>query len=59
MKLFFEFLCDCRVEPTGFWTARDCDLVYRNVTHVRCHCSQFGTFGVLMDSSHREVTLRL
>ncbi|XP_053233909.1 cadherin EGF LAG seven-pass G-type receptor 3 isoform X2 [Podarcis raffonei] len=43
-----------QIEPTGFWTARDCDLVYRNATHVRCHCSQFGTFGVLMDSSHRE-----
>ncbi|KAL7986107.1 hypothetical protein Chor_011273 [Crotalus horridus] len=43
-----------QVEPTGFWTARDCELVYRNTTHVRCRCSQFGTFGVLMDSSHRE-----
>ncbi|KAF7249804.1 Cadherin EGF LAG seven-pass G-type receptor 3 [Varanus komodoensis] len=41
-------------ELAGFWTVRDCDLVYRNTTHVRCHCSQFGTFGVLMDSSHRE-----
>uniref|UniRef100_A0A803XMZ2 Cadherin EGF LAG seven-pass G-type receptor 3 n=1 Tax=Meleagris gallopavo TaxID=9103 RepID=A0A803XMZ2_MELGA len=40
--------------PSGFWTARDCDLVYRNTTHVHCQCSQFGTFGVLMDSSHRE-----
>ncbi|KAG8128138.1 hypothetical protein E2320_015004 [Naja naja] len=43
-----------QIEPTGFWTARDCELVHRNTTHVRCHCSQFGTFGVLMDSSHRE-----
>ncbi|XP_061864337.1 cadherin EGF LAG seven-pass G-type receptor 3 isoform X3 [Colius striatus] len=40
--------------PSGFWTARDCELVYRNTTHVHCQCSQFGTFGVLMDSSHRE-----
>ncbi|OXB64510.1 hypothetical protein ASZ78_012773 [Callipepla squamata] len=40
--------------PSGFWTARDCELVYRNATHVHCQCSQFGTFGVLMDSSHRE-----
>lgn len=30
--------------------------MYRNTTHVHCQCSQFGTFGVLMDSSHREVT---
>ncbi|XP_019392556.1 PREDICTED: cadherin EGF LAG seven-pass G-type receptor 3, partial [Crocodylus porosus] len=41
-------------DPSGFWTVRDCDLVYRNTTHVHCQCSQFGTFGVLMDSSHRE-----
>lgn len=45
----------CRTNPSGFWTARDCELVYRNTTHVHCQCSQFGTFGVLMDSSHREV----
>uniref|UniRef100_U3K0S8 Uncharacterized protein n=1 Tax=Ficedula albicollis TaxID=59894 RepID=U3K0S8_FICAL len=45
--------------PSGFWTARDCELVYRNTTHVHCQCSQFGTFGVLMDSSHREVTSTL
>ncbi|PKK17206.1 hypothetical protein A306_00000076 [Columba livia] len=44
----------CRTNPSGFWTARDCELVYRNTTHVHCQCSQFGTFGVLMDSSHRE-----
>uniref|UniRef100_A0A8V1AD04 Cadherin EGF LAG seven-pass G-type receptor 3 n=1 Tax=Gallus gallus TaxID=9031 RepID=A0A8V1AD04_CHICK len=44
---------------SSFWTARDCDLVYRNTTHVHCQCSQFGTFGVLMDSSHREVTSTL
>uniref|UniRef100_A0A8V1AA92 Cadherin EGF LAG seven-pass G-type receptor 3 n=1 Tax=Gallus gallus TaxID=9031 RepID=A0A8V1AA92_CHICK len=43
-----------QTNPSGFWTARDCDLVYRNTTHVHCQCSQFGTFGVLMDSSHRE-----
>ncbi|XP_043374581.1 cadherin EGF LAG seven-pass G-type receptor 3 [Dermochelys coriacea] len=43
-----------QTDSSGFWTARDCDLVFRNTTHVRCQCSQFGTFGVLMDSSHRE-----
>ncbi|KAM4722755.1 cadherin EGF LAG seven-pass G-type receptor 3 [Rhinophrynus dorsalis] len=43
-----------KVDPPGSWTAKDCDLVYRNTTHVRCQCSQFGTFGVLMDGSHRE-----
>ncbi|KAM8930807.1 cadherin EGF LAG seven-pass G-type receptor 3 [Pelodytes ibericus] len=43
-----------QVDPPGSWTAKDCDLVYRNSTHVRCQCSQFGSFGVLMDGSHRE-----
>uniref|UniRef100_A0A5F8GI98 Cadherin EGF LAG seven-pass G-type receptor 3 n=1 Tax=Monodelphis domestica TaxID=13616 RepID=A0A5F8GI98_MONDO len=38
----------------GVWTARDCELVHRNGTHVHCQCSRLGTFGVLMDASHRE-----
>ncbi|KAJ0064549.1 hypothetical protein NL108_009741, partial [Boleophthalmus pectinirostris] len=38
----------------GFWTVRDCMVVYRNTSHVRCQCHKLGTFGVLMDSSHRE-----
>ncbi|XP_072438052.1 cadherin EGF LAG seven-pass G-type receptor 3-like isoform X4 [Chiloscyllium punctatum] len=41
-------------EAAGTWTAKDCDLVHRNTTHVRCQCSQLGIFGVLMDISHRE-----
>uniref|UniRef100_A0A8C9TVM6 Cadherin EGF LAG seven-pass G-type receptor 3 n=1 Tax=Scleropages formosus TaxID=113540 RepID=A0A8C9TVM6_SCLFO len=39
----------------GCWTIRDCSVVYRNTSHVRCQCQTLGTFGVLMDSSHREV----
>lgn len=35
---------------------RDCMVVYRNTSHVRCQCQRLGTFGVLMDSSHREVS---
>uniref|UniRef100_H3BE22 Cadherin EGF LAG seven-pass G-type receptor 3 n=1 Tax=Latimeria chalumnae TaxID=7897 RepID=H3BE22_LATCH len=42
------------LEPAGGWVARDCDVVFRNVSHVRCQCSKLGTFGVLMDSSQRE-----
>ncbi|KAK7884626.1 hypothetical protein WMY93_027749 [Mugilogobius chulae] len=38
----------------GCWTVRDCMVVYRNMSHVRCQCHRLGTFGVLMDSSHRE-----
>ncbi|KAM4022955.1 cadherin EGF LAG seven-pass G-type receptor 3 isoform 2-T2 [Anomaloglossus baeobatrachus] len=43
-----------QVDHPGSWTAKDCELVFRNTTHVRCQCSQFGSFGVLMDGSHRE-----
>ncbi|XP_029291798.1 cadherin EGF LAG seven-pass G-type receptor 3 [Cottoperca gobio] len=41
-------------ELGGCWTVRDCMVVYRNTSHVRCQCQRLGTFGVLMDSSHRE-----
>ncbi|XP_068600336.1 cadherin EGF LAG seven-pass G-type receptor 3 [Brachionichthys hirsutus] len=41
-------------EIGGCWTVRDCMVVYRNTSHVRCQCQRLGTFGVLMDSSHRE-----
>uniref|UniRef100_A0A672KLK6 Cadherin EGF LAG seven-pass G-type receptor 3 n=1 Tax=Sinocyclocheilus grahami TaxID=75366 RepID=A0A672KLK6_SINGR len=38
----------------GCWSVRDCSVVYRNTSHVRCQCHRLGTFGVLMDSSQRE-----
>ncbi|XP_061536431.1 LOW QUALITY PROTEIN: cadherin EGF LAG seven-pass G-type receptor 3 [Phycodurus eques] len=41
-------------EIGGCWTVRDCMVVYRNISHVRCQCQRLGTFGVLMDSSQRE-----
>ncbi|XP_042348498.1 cadherin EGF LAG seven-pass G-type receptor 3 [Plectropomus leopardus] len=41
-------------ETGGCWTVRDCMVVYRNTSHVRCQCQRLGTFGVLMDSSQRE-----
>uniref|UniRef100_A0A3Q3M9M0 Cadherin, EGF LAG seven-pass G-type receptor 3 n=1 Tax=Mastacembelus armatus TaxID=205130 RepID=A0A3Q3M9M0_9TELE len=41
-------------EIGGCWTVRDCTVVYRNTSHVRCQCHRLGTFGVLMDSSQRE-----
>ncbi|XP_040008610.1 cadherin EGF LAG seven-pass G-type receptor 3 [Xiphias gladius] len=41
-------------EIGGCWTVRDCSVVYRNTSHVRCQCQRLGTFGVLMDSSQRE-----
>ncbi|KAI7797596.1 putative cadherin EGF LAG seven-pass G-type receptor 3, partial [Triplophysa rosa] len=42
------------VSVGGCWTVRDCSVVYRNTSHVRCQCHRLGTFGVLMDSSQRE-----
>uniref|UniRef100_A0A4W6GA12 Cadherin EGF LAG seven-pass G-type receptor 3 n=1 Tax=Lates calcarifer TaxID=8187 RepID=A0A4W6GA12_LATCA len=44
-------------EIGGCWTVRDCMVVYRNTSHVRCQCQRLGTFGVLMDSSQREQQL--
>uniref|UniRef100_A0A3Q3JKS0 Cadherin, EGF LAG seven-pass G-type receptor 3 n=1 Tax=Monopterus albus TaxID=43700 RepID=A0A3Q3JKS0_MONAL len=41
-------------EVGGCWTVKDCVVVYRNTSHVRCQCQRLGTFGVLMDSSQRE-----
>uniref|UniRef100_A0A3P8VAA9 Cadherin EGF LAG seven-pass G-type receptor 3 n=1 Tax=Cynoglossus semilaevis TaxID=244447 RepID=A0A3P8VAA9_CYNSE len=41
-------------DTEGCWMVRDCTVVYRNTSHVRCQCQRLGTFGVLMDSSHRE-----
>ncbi|XP_056155459.1 LOW QUALITY PROTEIN: cadherin EGF LAG seven-pass G-type receptor 3 [Lampris incognitus] len=41
-------------EIGGCWTVRDCMVVYRNTSHVRCQCQRLGTFAVLMDSSQRE-----
>ncbi|XP_063065516.1 cadherin EGF LAG seven-pass G-type receptor 3 [Engraulis encrasicolus] len=38
----------------GCWLVKDCSVVYRNMSHVRCQCQRLGTFGVLMDSSQRE-----
>lgn len=46
-----------RYDPAGCWTVRDCTVVYRNTSHVRCQCQRLGTFGVLMDSSQREVSV--
>ncbi|XP_072569646.1 cadherin EGF LAG seven-pass G-type receptor 3 isoform X2 [Paramormyrops kingsleyae] len=43
-----------QADTGGCWTVKDCTVVYRNTSHVRCQCQRLGTFGVLMDSSHRE-----
>uniref|UniRef100_A0A8C8VMJ4 Cadherin EGF LAG seven-pass G-type receptor 2 n=1 Tax=Pelusios castaneus TaxID=367368 RepID=A0A8C8VMJ4_9SAUR len=39
---------------TGGWSARGCELVFRNQSHVSCQCSHMTSFAVLMDISRRE-----
>lgn len=40
---------------TGGWSAKGCELLSRNRTHVACQCGHTGSFAVLMDVSRREV----
>uniref|UniRef100_A0ABI8A8C3 Cadherin EGF LAG seven-pass G-type receptor 1 n=1 Tax=Felis catus TaxID=9685 RepID=A0ABI8A8C3_FELCA len=39
---------------TGGWSAKGCELLSRNRTHVVCQCSHTTSFAVLMDVSRRE-----
>ncbi|XP_004775523.2 cadherin EGF LAG seven-pass G-type receptor 1 isoform X1 [Mustela putorius furo] len=39
---------------TGGWSAKGCELLSRNRTHVACQCSHTASFAVLMDVSRRE-----
>ncbi|XP_019507230.1 PREDICTED: cadherin EGF LAG seven-pass G-type receptor 1 [Hipposideros armiger] len=39
---------------TGGWSAKGCELLSRNRTHVTCQCSHTTSFAVLMDVSRRE-----
>ncbi|XP_068125539.1 cadherin EGF LAG seven-pass G-type receptor 2 isoform X2 [Hyperolius riggenbachi] len=40
--------------PGGGWSARGCELVFRNETHISCQCNHMTSFAVLMDMSRRE-----
>ncbi|CAB1331623.1 unnamed protein product, partial [Coregonus sp. 'balchen'] len=42
------------VQGTGGWSARGCELVFRNSTHISCQCSHMSSSAVLMDISKRE-----
>ncbi|XP_042638867.1 cadherin EGF LAG seven-pass G-type receptor 1 [Orycteropus afer afer] len=42
---------------TGGWSARGCELLSRNRTHITCQCSHLHSFAVLMDVSRRESNL--
>ncbi|XP_074833686.1 cadherin EGF LAG seven-pass G-type receptor 2 isoform X2 [Carettochelys insculpta] len=39
---------------TGSWSARGCELLFRNQSHVTCQCGHLSSFAVLMDISRRE-----
>ncbi|XP_025782291.1 cadherin EGF LAG seven-pass G-type receptor 1 [Puma concolor] len=43
-----------RIGGTGGWSAKGCELLSRNRTHVVCQCSHTTSFAVLMDVSRRE-----
>ena len=45
----------CSIGGTGGWSAKGCELLSRNRTHVVCQCSHTTSFAVLMDVSRREV----
>ncbi|XP_055963047.1 cadherin EGF LAG seven-pass G-type receptor 1 [Sorex fumeus] len=42
------------VTGTGGWSARGCELLSRNRTHVTCRCGHAASSAVLMDISRRE-----
>ncbi|XP_061869715.1 cadherin EGF LAG seven-pass G-type receptor 2 [Colius striatus] len=43
-----------RVGSAGGWSARGCEVVFRNRSHVSCQCRHLSSFAVLMDISRRE-----
>ncbi|XP_028302604.1 cadherin EGF LAG seven-pass G-type receptor 2 isoform X3 [Gouania willdenowi] len=38
----------------GGWSAKGCEVVFRNDTHISCQCYHMTSFAVLMDVSRRE-----
>lgn len=44
-----------RAGGVGGWSARGCEVAFRNQSHVSCQCHHLTSFAVLMDISHREV----
>lgn len=47
-------LC-CRSRGEGGWSAKGCELVSRNSSHITCQCIHTSSLAVLMDISKREV----
>ncbi|XP_069489759.1 cadherin EGF LAG seven-pass G-type receptor 2 isoform X2 [Ambystoma mexicanum] len=42
------------VTGVGGWSAKGCEVIFRNKTHVSCQCHHMTSFAVLMDISRRE-----
>lgn len=40
----------------GGWSAKGCEVVFRNSTHISCQCYHMTSFAVLMDISRREAS---
>ncbi|XP_058711892.1 cadherin EGF LAG seven-pass G-type receptor 2 isoform X2 [Poecile atricapillus] len=43
-----------RAGSVGGWSARGCEVAFRNQSHVSCRCHHLTSFAVLMDISRRE-----
>lgn len=55
--LHFPLLFVLRVRGgNGGWSAKGCEVVFRNGTHISCQCYHMTSFAVLMDISRREVS---
>uniref|UniRef100_A0A8C9SI64 Cadherin, EGF LAG seven-pass G-type receptor 2 n=1 Tax=Scleropages formosus TaxID=113540 RepID=A0A8C9SI64_SCLFO len=42
------------VGGSGAWSAKGCELLFRNRSHISCRCRHTTSFAVLMDASRRE-----
>uniref|UniRef100_A0A8C7RY70 Cadherin EGF LAG seven-pass G-type receptor 1a n=1 Tax=Oncorhynchus mykiss TaxID=8022 RepID=A0A8C7RY70_ONCMY len=53
-KAYLSILLLRSFQGTGGWSAKGCELVFRNSTHISCQCSHMSSSAVLMDISKRE-----
>lgn len=55
----FPHLLLCSFTPPsggkGGWSAKGCEVLFRNSSHISCQCYHMTSFAVLMDVSRREV----
>lgn len=46
----------CGRAGRGGWSAKGCEVVFRNSSHISCQCYHMTSFAVMMDISRREVS---